>query len=143
MTDATNFSTPTHSGPPVAGQHLGHRNCECGKVFSAVLALTLIGLGTLLLLDKFQIIDMDQLLVYWPAIVIAAGASMLVRGRRHLRAGVVMVTIGGVLLAESTGLLQIRLVDLWPLLLILVGIFVVLSSLRARRERSGGRGEIQ
>ena len=55
-------------------------------------------------------------------------------GRRALGLGVVLVIVGLVMLLDAIGLLRwFSLGDLWPLILIAVGIVVLLNNLRGKR----------
>jgi Domain of unknown function (DUF5668) len=90
-------------------------------------AIVLIGIGALFLLNNLHIIYAREILSYWPAIIIAVGIVKLVdssdgAGRA---AGAVIIGVGGVFLARSLGYLDVSIGDLWPLILIGIGLLML------------------
>lgn len=142
MTDPGNQGNTGMAGrPALHGQRYG-KAC-CGEGSHLVIGLFLVGLGTLFLLDRLGVMDASDLFSYWPAALLAIGVGMVIRGGRHLLGGFVMVTMGGVFLAQRLGLIEMGMRQLWPVLLIAMGIFVIVSSVRTRRSLGLGRGERQ
>jgi hypothetical protein len=84
----------------------------------------LIGIGALFLLDNLHIVHVSAWVNYWPVILIAIGLVQLVdssyTGGRI--AGGVMLGVGGLFLADNLGYLRFNVWDLWPLILIGVGV---------------------
>src|SRR4051812_11155668 len=104
-----------------------YRRSDLGSAERMVPAIVLIGIGALFLLNNLHILYVQELLRYWPALVIAAGIVKLVdssdgRGRAG---GAVLTGVGGVLLARSLGYLDVSIGDLWPLILIGAGLMML------------------
>ena len=100
----------------------GHRSHS-----GLVPGLILVGIGALFFLNNLHIIYLRDWIAWWPAILVAVGIVKLVdstyTGGRV--AGGVLLGLGGVFLAQSLGFLQIRMHDLWPLILIGVGLLLL------------------
>lgn len=98
-------------------------HCQSGLIPG----LILVGIGALFFLNNLHIIYIREWLAYWPVILIAAGVVKLVdstfSGGRI--AGGVLFGLGVVFLAQSLGFLEIRMHDLWPLVLIGLGILLL------------------
>ena len=87
----------------------------------------LVSIGALFLLNNLQIFDFHDIWRYWPAILIAVGMLKLVdsnysSGRAF---GAILVAAGGILLAQTMGFILIRKEDLWPLILIAGGLWLL------------------
>ena len=89
--------------------------------------LILVGIGALFFLNNLHIIYIREWLAYWPVILIAVGVVKLVdstfTGGRV--AGGVLLGLGAIFLAQSLGFMQIRTRDMWPLLLIGLGVLML------------------
>ncbi len=87
--------------------------------------LILVAVGALFLLDNLHIVHVSAWFAYWPVLVIAVGLVKLVdstyTGGRI--AGGVMMTVGGLFLADNLGYLRID--QMWPLILIAIGVFML------------------
>ena len=98
--------------------------------------LTLV--GTVLLLDRLDLVEAGQLRLFWPSILIAVGASMLLRrtdpsGRFW---GTLWTAVGGWLLLSALGVFDISFGQLiGPLILILIGASVMRNTCRPKRPR--------
>src|ERR1044071_2711433 len=104
-----------------------YRRQECGRAERMVPAIVLIGIGALFLLNNLHVIYAREIFRYWPAILIAVGIVKLVdstdsSGRA---AGGVLVGVGAVFMARSLGYLDVSVGDLWPLILIGVGLMML------------------
>jgi len=99
----------------------GHTNA------GLVPGLILVGIGALLFLNNLHIIYMREWLAYWPVILIAIGIVKLVDSNSvdGRVGGGVLLGLGAVLLAQSLGYLQFRLRDMWPLILIGLGLLLL------------------
>jgi predicted membrane protein len=95
--------------------------------------LILVGIGALFFLNNLHIIYIREWLAYWPVILIAIGIVKLVdstfTGGRV--AGGVLFGLGALFLAQSLGFLQIQMHDMWPLILIGLGVLMLFQ--RAER----------
>jgi hypothetical protein len=104
-----------------------YRRQECGAAERMVPAIVLIGIGALFLLNNLHVIYVREIFRYWPAILIAVGIVKLVdssdsSGRAG---GAVLVGVVGVFLARSLGYLDVSVGELWPLILIGVGLMML------------------
>jgi hypothetical protein len=92
-------------------------------------AIVLIGLGTIFFLDNLHIVAIREVIRYWPAILIAVGIIQLVDSAFPVgrTVGGMLVAVGAFLLARNLGYLDIRVHDMWPLLLIGAGILMLLN----------------
>jgi predicted membrane protein len=87
-------------------------------------AIVLISIGAIFLLSNLHIVYFREWLRYWPAILVAVGIVKLVdsqdTGGRV--GGGILVGAGAILLGRELGFIDVRLWDLWPLVLIALGI---------------------
>jgi len=92
--------------------------------------IILIAIGALFLLDNLHIVHVSAWFAYWPVVLIAFGLVKLVdsthTGGRI--AGGVMMTVGGLFLADNLGYLRID--QMWPLILIAIGVFMLWNRMR-------------
>jgi Cell wall-active antibiotics response 4TMS YvqF/Domain of unknown function (DUF5668) len=94
-----------------------------------VIGLILVAIGLVLLLDQEGIVSARYVFrFFWPAVFLFFGVELLVScrcaGGRGL-IGILMVGFGLLLLAGSLGFLHTGLYTLWPLLLIIWGVWVI------------------
>jgi Domain of unknown function (DUF5668)/Cell wall-active antibiotics response 4TMS YvqF len=91
--------------------------------------MIVVGLGVLFLLNNLHIVTVRNWWALWPVVLIAVGLTKLVDSPRHgdRTGGIVMVTIGGVFLANNLGWLSWEVWEWWPLLLIAAGLFMLLN----------------
>lgn len=107
-----------------------HNQCrryQAGAAERLVPAIVLIGIGALFLLNNLHIVYVREILRYWPAILIAVGIVKLVdssdsSGRAG---GAVIMGVGCVFMARSLGYLDVSVGDLWPLILIGLGLMML------------------
>jgi predicted membrane protein len=94
--------------------------------------LILVGIGALFFVNNLHIIYIREWMAYWPVILIAIGIVKLVdsnfAGGRV--AGGVLFGLGAIFLAQSLGFLQVRMRDLWPLILIGLGVLMLFQRAR-------------
>lgn len=102
--------------------------------------LLLIGLGVFLLLINLEVIPgttRENLLLYWPVLLILAGLDGLWR-REGLAWPLVLLGLGVLLLLGNLGYLAVRalplLTKIWPILLVAIGIDIAFG-----RQRGGWR----
>lgn len=105
-------------------QHQYRRHSESGASERLVPAIVLISIGAIFLLSNLHIVYFREWLRYWPAILVAVGIVKLVdsqdTGGRV--GGGILVGAGAILLGRELGFIDVRLWDLWPLVLIALGI---------------------
>jgi predicted membrane protein len=111
-----------------------------------VIGVFLVLAGVVLALDQLGVVQANHLLRFWPAALIIAGLAMLQHGDRHgaLRA-LVLIVVGGWLLLNTLGLVRLDLWEfIWPLLLVFFGARIMLGNRRsgsnATPDPPGGAG---
>ena len=98
-------------------------------------------LGVLLTLDRFNLSVAATLLRFWPAAIIVVGFSIFTQSRRVGGGinGVIVMGIGGWLLLNSLGIVQVRFWQLfWPMVLMAIGSILVVQTLRHGGPGAGG-----
>jgi len=97
--------------------------------------------GVVLVLDRLNLAVAGVVLQFWPAVIIAVGALLFVQAR-HVGGGangIIVMIIGGWLLLNSLGIIQVRFWELfWPLVLIGIGSVLVMQTLRQRDRDAAG-----
>jgi predicted membrane protein len=95
--------------------------------------------GVVLVLDRLNLIVADQVLRWWPAVIVAFGALIYTQSRRFGGGvnGIIVMLIGGWLLLNSTGIMRVRFWDMfWPLVLIGIGSMLVMQALGRRTRQT-------
>lgn len=107
--------------------------------FQAVIGLLVIVVGLLLTADNLQLFEANWVFRFWPLAIVIAGLAKIVQSRatsgRVL--GAIIIFIGAVLTAEKTFLLPIRLEDVWPLALVVLGAVILYRTLFAGSDAAG------
>ncbi|MBA3297074.1 MAG: hypothetical protein H0U19_09070 [Acidobacteria bacterium] len=102
--------------------------------------LTIIFIGVVFTLDNLHIARAEDYLRYWPAGLIVIGLAKLTQVRRGCGnpvGGVIFVAIGSWMLLDALDVIDVSVLDFWPLLLVFVGGMVVWQGLRGRQQRAG------
>lgn len=103
-----------------------------------VVGLAVMTLGALLTLDNLGIFDFHGLWRYWPVVFVLIGLSKFVQGADVFGA-IVWVAAGAAFLASNFGLIRMR--QLWPLALLVVGARLVFGAMsRGGVTGAGGDG---
>ena len=106
-----------------------------------VIGMAIALFGVVLVLDRLNLVIADQVLRWWPAVVVAIGAVMFSQSR-HVGGGIngiIVMIIGGWLLLNTLGVLRVGFWQMfWPLVLIGIGSTLVLQATR-RRSREATR----
>lgn len=107
-----------------------------------VLGLSVIAVGMILCLDRLGLLAGVEVLRYWPLALVAIGIAKVIEGRSDsaVLAGVVWVVAGGWLLAYQLGWVHVGFWDLWPLLLVALGLRMILASVRGGGLSGRSRG---
>jgi predicted membrane protein len=86
-------------------------------------------IGIFLLLDNFDVLDARLYLRFWPLVLVVFGAVRFLhsshRGGRFV--GGVIALVGAILLIRELGVTSIGFHELWPLILVLVGVSMLLG----------------
>ena len=83
--------------------------------------------GVLLALDNLDLIHSYQYLVWWPVFVVAIGLIMLAFGGSRFF-GAILLIVGLWLTAYNLGVIDFTIFDLWPVILIVVGLGFVAAA---------------
>jgi hypothetical protein len=105
-----------------------------------LIGLIVIGLGVVFILENLGIARWDQYIFrYWPVALIAIGLLKLWQSRDGMGGafGGLLFTAGGTwLLLEQTTLVRVSFKDLWPLILVCFGAYLVWQGVAGPRRRS-------
>lgn len=98
------------------------------------LGLVVVTLGLIALLDNLGVIQVESAWRFWPLFLIAIGTARLLRpaGNPGRFTGFLLVGIGLFFLLQNLGVMPFRLVHLWPVLIVLVGLRLVWGGLQQR-----------
>jgi predicted membrane protein len=107
-----------------------------------IVGLAIALFGVVLVLDRLNMVVADQVLRWWPMVIVAIGALIFAQSRRVGGGGingVIVMIVGGWLLLNTVGILRVRFWEMfWPLVLVGIGSMLVSQALRRRtREASG------
>src|SRR5216684_5979035 len=92
-------------------------------------------LGLLLTLGNLELLDANRLLRYWPALLIVVGLLKLREaGGRAL--ALILLVAGILLLGQETRWIRFSIFDLWPVILIGAGVYIVANALGFRLSES-------
>jgi predicted membrane protein len=102
-----------------------------------VFGLVVILLGVIFLLDQLHVAEARQLLSWLPAFPLLLGLMMLtgIGFRRHVAGGTVLTLVSTFLLLRALDVLDVRLWMLWPVVLIAIGGWLVVASVRGPASR--------
>jgi hypothetical protein len=102
--------------------------------------LLVIALGVLFMLDNLGIARAGDILRWWPALLVVYGVARITgwNCRVHLASGVLFTILGSWMLLHTFHLVRLGILDLWPLVLILLGASMVTGTLQRARSSRGG-----
>lgn len=97
-------------------------------IFGAVVAT----LGILWTLENLGLADADRVLRWWPVLLVVYGFVRVtgLDGCRRVVGGTLFMLAGGWMLAREVGWVQLSIFQLWPVLLIVLGLSLVWRSMR-------------
>ena len=124
MTDSTTgHAAVQRSGRPARGRS--------GRPLAG---LVLLVVGLAFLLDNLDLVESWSILRFWPVILLGAGIKHLVdaRHRGSTFTGVLLVAAGALLLLDALELIDASLGDLWPLILVAIGLRLLLGAVSNR-----------
>ncbi len=92
-----------------------------------VLGTVIIVFGVLALIDNLHLFGMTNVISFWPTAFILAGILKLgqTRTRSGRAFGAIMIAVGVLLTLGHLGLIYFNVHDMWPLLLIGLGVLVI------------------
>jgi hypothetical protein len=96
-----------------------------------LIGLVLIAVGVVFLLDSTGVLAAGRVIAsWWPVVIIAVGAAQLLDRPRPVAGALLVMAVGGVLLAVTLGALTWGTVgSLWPLALVVVGVWLLVGHL--------------
>lgn len=108
-----------------------------------LVGLAIVAAGVIFTLDNFNLLDAGEVLRYWPAALILIGLAKIATARpgKTSVGGWVLLLIGGVLLAARLFSFDIDLDDFWPLILVLIGGWLVMAAFRGPRRPRGDQDQ--
>lgn len=103
-----------------------------------ILGVCLILFGTLLTLDRLNVLDAAVSFRYWPVVLIALGVWIVIErgptGRRF--PGIALIVVGWLLLLNTLGVLEVRVSELFlPAIILFVGARLLMQTPGRMRER--------
>ena len=97
----------------------------------------IVAVGTILLLERFGLIDSDLVFRYWPLAIVGAGIAKVLTSSGRVF-GVVLMVIGSAILLNQFGYVHLDWRTVWPIALIFFGGSMLYRSLRNRNRRQDG-----
>ena len=126
--DRTGAAPSTPAAPPESA------TCARGGRSNIVFGLILTTVGVLFLLHNLDLFYIHDIWRYWPLLLMAVGLSKAMWGRGGERMfGAVALFIGCVFFFDNVFGWHVHLGQLWPVILVIVGISVVVQSVRGPR----------
>jgi predicted membrane protein len=104
-----------------------------------LIGAAIVVIGAALLLDNLGLMDSDDILRLWPAILVIVGLRDLFvasDGSRAMR-GTLLVAFGALLLLNTFEVFDFSIIGLWPLFLILFGANMLIRNASRRVEAEG------
>src|SRR5438067_3881174 len=97
-----------------------------------VFGALLVTLGLLWTLQNLGLADADEVLRWWPALLVGYGLLRLtgLDGTRRVASGVLFVLAGSWMLARELGIVHVSIFRLWPVFMVAVGASLVWRSMR-------------
>src|SRR5690242_9748219 len=96
-----------------------------------------VAIGLVFLLGNMGFLDVNAVVRFWPVLLIAAGVFKLVESRDDYRSGsgIFWIVVGLLFLMSNFHVLQLALRDIWPVMLIGIGVLLLWRSVTGRRDR--------
>jgi predicted membrane protein len=99
----------------------------------AVIGTIILILGIVLLLDRQGVVEAGRVLTFfWPAVLLVAGIAKLIQAEERSGSrvfGALLAGAGILLFLNKLGYLQLHARDIWPIILIAVGVMLLWSTL--------------
>jgi predicted membrane protein len=100
----------------------------------------LILMGTLILLDHMNVLHGERLWKFWPVLIMIVGVAKIVNEGKRV-GGVLLILVGGFLLAEHLGYTTWTWSSVWPVILIAAGIAMIWGRFDVPRIRPAATGD--
>jgi len=114
----------------VAGIMIGgksnHEASRVGLVWGAMIFL----IGVAFLLDHMGLIHIGSIFSFWPMILICFGIGHLFTPSSRVW-GLILIAVGLVFQLNNLGIMHMGIADLWPVAIIVAGLFLMWSALKA------------
>jgi len=94
--------------------------------------LILIVVGTLFLLAHMGYLQAEQVWKFWPLLIVIVGIAKLMSPEGRVL-GVLAIAIGGFLQLNKLGFTALTLRDVWPVILIALGVMMIFSRTQLRQ----------
>jgi Cell wall-active antibiotics response 4TMS YvqF/Domain of unknown function (DUF5668) len=104
--------------------HLNAHFTRRGRAFGLLPGLVLVALGSLVLLSHMGVISFVRVWMFWPVILIVAGVARFIECRNRVF-GALLALFGVGLLLSNLGYVRLRWDDLWPILVIGLGLSLI------------------
>ena len=101
---------------------------------SAILGIGVLLVGAILLLDNLGVMNSEDVIDFWPMLLVLVGVSHFLRpkGSRRYVAGSIFVFIGVIIQLSNLGFIRYDIFDLWPVILVIAGLSLILKPFRRR-----------
>jgi predicted membrane protein len=101
---------------------------------AAILGIGVVAVGIILLLDNLGIMESENVIDFWPMLLVLVGLSHFLRpkGSRRYVAGSIFIFIGVIIQLSNLGYIRYDIFDLWPVILVIAGISLILKPFRRR-----------
>jgi predicted membrane protein len=95
--------------------------------FQVILGLIIISLGVIYTLDNLGIIYADSFIRFWPLLIVLYGLSKMVQSEAVPQKlwGAFWVLVGGLWLLDKLNVIYFSVWDLWPLILVVMGVSLI------------------
>lgn len=100
-----------------------------------VFGVLLVAVGTILLLDRMEILAVREWLRFWPLALVAIGLGQLIQSRGFIGrvSGGILVAAGVLFQLDQLGDIRFHLHDAWPLLIIALGLLLAWKAIEQSR----------
>lgn len=110
-----------------------------------VLGIGILGLGMILMLDNFGLIDATVFAPWWPILLMVLGLSHLLQPEqsRKIGWGLSWIAVGAIILLHNLDVIAVGITILWPVVLLIIGANLLVRGVRRSSEgwtEDGRRG---
>ena len=100
-----------------------------------IFGIIIIAVGVVFMLDNLEIIYAGSILRYWPALLVVYGISKITLSRNNSSQifGWILTVLGGLLLLDRFDVINFRIWDWWPIILIIIGLNFLRGTLQRKK----------